>query len=391
MDKVKPTKINTGGTPLNIKIVLCYLWLWVSGIAMLISEQRSSTVRFHAWQSVLIFGCITVLLLLLMLVPPVPFGFLYYLLMAIWVTIISVGIYLWVLLLVTAFMGKPYTLPVIGNYAARLNERYPSRIDPEKASRGSSSFTLQQTGSKVCISCGKNIPQTAIFCPECGEKQFKQVLEQINILSQTMGSRQANDDRLINTAIRKTIDATVNAVTMIGETRDPYTAGHQQRVTRLALAIAEQMQLPLEQREGLRVAGQLHDIGKISVPSDILNKPGKLSEGEMLIIKGHSRVSYDILKDIEFPWPVAGIVYQHHERLDGSGYPQGLKGEEILIEARILAVADVVEAMASHRPYRPALGIKAALKEITDHSGSLYDPDVVDSCLKLFNEKGYTI
>lgn len=206
-----------------------------------------------------------------------------------------------------------------------------------------------------------------------------------------MGSRQANDDRLINTAIRKTIDATVNAVTMIGETRDPYTAGHQQRVTRLALAIAEQMQLPLEQREGLRVAGQLHDIGKISVPSDILNKPGKLSEGEMLIIKGHSRVSYDILKDIEFPWPVAGIVYQHHERLYGSGYPQGLKGEEILIEARILAVADVVEAMASHRPYRPALGIKAALKEITDHSGSLYDPDVVDSCLKLFNEKGYTI
>ena len=141
------------------------------------------------------------------------------------------------------------------------------------------------------------------------------------------------------------------------------------------------MNLPPAQLEGLVVAGQLHDIGKISVPSDILNKPGKLSDGEMTVIRGHSQISYDILKNIEFPWPVAQIAYQHHERLDGSGYPQGLKSHDILLEAKILCVADVVEAMASHRPYRPALGIDAALDEISKNKGKLYDPDVVDACI----------
>ncbi len=149
------------------------------------------------------------------------------------------------------------------------------------------------------------------------------------------------------------------------------------------------MNLPSAQIEGLIVAGQLHDIGKISVPSDILNKPGRLSEGEMIVIKGHSQISYDILKNIEFPWPVARIAYQHHERLDGSGYPLGLKGRDILLEAKILSVADVVEAMASHRPYRPALGIDAALDEISKNKGKLYDPDVVDACVKLFKEHNF--
>jgi putative nucleotidyltransferase with HDIG domain len=198
-----------------------------------------------------------------------------------------------------------------------------------------------------------------------------------------------DDNRRITTAVRKALDATVNAVTVIGEKRDPYTAGHQRRVTALARSIAGLMNLSPAQTEGLVVAGQLHDIGKISVPSDILNKPGRLSDGEMTVIRGHSQVSYDILKNIEFPWPVAQIAYQHHERLDGSGYPQGLKSQDILLEAKILCVADVVEAMASHRPYRPALGIDKALDEISQNKGKLYDPEVVDACVKLFKEQDF--
>jgi putative nucleotidyltransferase with HDIG domain len=215
-------------------------------------------------------------------------------------------------------------------------------------------------------------------------------MDHLNQLGQAIESGRADDDnRRITTSIRKALDATVNAVTVIGETRDPYTAGHQRRVTKLAVAIAAHMNLSSDQIEGLNVAGQLHDIGKISVPSDILNKPGRLSYGELAVIRGHSQVSYNILKNIEFPWPVAQIVYQHHERLDGSGYPRGLKSKSILIEAKILCVADVVEAMASHRPYRPALGIDMALDEILKNRGTLYDPNVVDCCVQLFREKGF--
>jgi PAS domain S-box-containing protein/putative nucleotidyltransferase with HDIG domain len=182
---------------------------------------------------------------------------------------------------------------------------------------------------------------------------------------------------------------TVEAITSLAEMRDPYTAGHQQNVTRLALALAGELGLDEARYEGLRVAGLLHDIGKIVVPAEILSKPGKLSNMEFTIIKNHSQAGYDILKKIEFPWPVAQIVLQHHERLDGSGYPQGLAGQDILPEARILALADVVEAMSSHRPYRPALGIEKALEEISQNRGILYDPEVVDMCIKLIKEKGF--
>jgi HD-GYP domain-containing protein (c-di-GMP phosphodiesterase class II) len=151
------------------------------------------------------------------------------------------------------------------------------------------------------------------------------------------------------------------------------------------------MGLSADQRDFIRTASAIHDIGKISIPSEILSKPTKLTDLEFNLIKTHSQSGYDILKDIEFPWPVADFVLQHHERMDGSGYPRGLKGEEILIEARILAVADVVEAMASHRPYRPALGIGAALAEIEKNRGLLYDSHVVDTCLRVFREKGYQI
>jgi len=179
---------------------------------------------------------------------------------------------------------------------------------------------------------------------------------------------------------------TVRAMAKTIEMRDPYTAGHQRRVTRLAIATAKEMGLSEDQIEGLRVAGSLHDLGKIYVPAEILNKPSRLTEVEFALIRTHPRVGYEILQGIHFPWPVAQIVHQHHERMDGSGYPSRLSGEDIPLEARVLAVADVVEAMASHRPYRPALGIEPAIQEISTKSGQLYDPDVAAATVKLFTD-----
>jgi len=173
------------------------------------------------------------------------------------------------------------------------------------------------------------------------------------------------------------------------ELRDPYTAGHQKRGARLARAIAQEMRLDSKRAEGIWLACLIHDIGKISVPTEILVKPRLLSELELSLIKIHPQVGYDILKEIEFPWPIADIVLQHHERLNGTGYPFGLKNDEILLEAKILAVADVVEAIVSHRPYRPAFGIQEALTEISSMEGILYDPDVVRCCLNLFQNKNH--
>lgn len=183
---------------------------------------------------------------------------------------------------------------------------------------------------------------------------------------------------------------TIRAVAMTLEKRDPYTAGHQQRVADLAAAIAQAMGLCDEQIEGIRLGGMIHDIGKIYVPAEILAYPRKLSELEFKLIKTHPQVGYDIVKDIDFPWPVAEMILQHHERLDGSGYPRGLKGDAILLEARILAVADVVEAMISYRPYRPGLGKDAAFAEIRNNSGRLYDAVASEHCIKLFTERNYT-
>ncbi len=190
--------------------------------------------------------------------------------------------------------------------------------------------------------------------------------------------------------LRKAMGATIEAITHVVETRDPYTAGHQRRVAGLARAIAVEMNLPRNQIEGIRMAGVIHDIGKISVPAEILSKPGKLTYKEFELIKDHPQTGYDILRDAEFPWPIATIILQHHEKMDGSGYPQQLKGEEICLEARILAVADVVEAIASHRPYRPANGIDAATGEIEKNKGTLYDTAVVDACLRVFRDKKFS-
>ena len=189
--------------------------------------------------------------------------------------------------------------------------------------------------------------------------------------------------------LQKTMDAAIDTMSRIIEAKDPYTSGHQHRVCQLAVPLAQELGLPEDKVEGIRIASLIHDIGKIGLPTEILSKPGKLTDIEFGLIKAHSQVGYDILKPIEFPWPIEKIVLQHHERLDGSGYPQGLKGDKILPEAKILGVADVVEAMSSHRPYRPALGIDAALEEISQNKGILYDPEVVDICLKLFKEKEF--
>lgn len=184
--------------------------------------------------------------------------------------------------------------------------------------------------------------------------------------------------------LKKAMNGTVQAMKLTAEMRDPYTAGHHLRVSNLAVTIAGEMGLPEERTEGIRMAAIIHDIGKVCIPAEILSKPGLLSEVEFNVIKTHPQVGYEILKTIEFPWPIADVVLQHHERMDGSTYPNGLKGDEIMLEARILGVADVVEAMASHRPYRPALGTDKALKEISQNSGKLFDREVVRACLSVF-------
>ncbi|MBI4292329.1 MAG: GAF domain-containing protein [Betaproteobacteria bacterium] len=203
---------------------------------------------------------------------------------------------------------------------------------------------------------------------------------------QALQDRQMHQDRL-----RKSLEESVEVVAATVEARDPYTAGHQHRVADLAVAIAKLLGLEEEQLAGIRLGAIVHDLGKIHIPAEILSKPGRLSKLEFELIKAHPQSGYDILKGIEFPWPIAQIVLQHHERLDGSGYPQGLKGDAIIFEAKILAVADVVEAMASHRPYRPGLGIDQAIEEIGAGRGSRYDPAVVDACVKLFTEMGYEL
>jgi PAS domain S-box-containing protein len=186
--------------------------------------------------------------------------------------------------------------------------------------------------------------------------------------------------------LQKSLEQTIGAMSDTVDARDPYTAGHQRRVGEVAVAIAREMGLAQEKIHGLQLAAAVHDLGKIHIPAELLAKPGKLTEIEFMLIKTHAQAGYDILKDVDFPWPIADIVRQHHERQDGSGYPQGLKGAQILVEARIMAVADVVESMSSHRPYRAALGIGPALKEIERGRGSAYDPAVADACLKLFRE-----
>ncbi|MCX5973289.1 MAG: PAS domain S-box protein, partial [Coprothermobacterota bacterium] len=203
--------------------------------------------------------------------------------------------------------------------------------------------------------------------------------------------RKLAEEALIETheKLRQSWESTILVLASVVEMRDPYTAGHQQRVSELAQAIALELGLPEAQVDGIRVAGLLHDLGKIQIPAETLSKPGKLTSVELMLIRMHSQNGYEILKPTVFPWPIAQFVLQHHERWDGSGYPAGLKGEEILLEARILAVADVVEAMSSHRPYRPAFGVHEALWEILQNKGTLYDAAVAEACQRVFEERQF--
>lgn len=196
--------------------------------------------------------------------------------------------------------------------------------------------------------------------------------------------------RETHTQLARALNATVNALASTIEMRDPYTAGHQRRVAKLACAIAEELHFSRERVDTIRMAGLIHDIGKIGVPSEILSKPSTLRDVELGLIRHHSQTGFDILKDVDFPQPIARIVLQHHERMNGKGYPNGLTKEDILVEARVLAVADVVEAMSSHRPYRPALGIEVALDEISRNKGTLYDSDAVEACIRLFSNGSFT-
>jgi len=191
--------------------------------------------------------------------------------------------------------------------------------------------------------------------------------------------------------LRKTLHATIETMSKIIEVKDPYTAGHQKRVSQIATAIAVELNISKEIIEGIKIASLIHDIGKIGIPTEILSKSTILSDIEFQLIKQHPQIGYDILNNIDFNYPVAQIILQHHERLDGSGYPNHLKDKDILLEAKIIAVADVVEAMSSHRPYRPTLGIEKALEEISNKKGILYDSIVVDTCYQLFHEKGYKL
>ena len=218
-------------------------------------------------------------------------------------------------------------------------------------------------------------------------------VKQAILNAREIGIRKQLDIDLMQSNIRlknSLIDC-ISSLASTVEMRDPYTAGHQRRVAGLSKAIAKGMQLSADQLEGIHLGALVHDVGKLRVPAEILSKPGRLNDLEFLLIKQHTKDGFEILKNGDYPWPIAQMVLQHHERIDGSGYPQGLKGEEIILEARILAVADVVEAMSSHRPYRPGLGIEAALEEVTSGCDKKYDPQVVAACLKVFREQGYVL
>ena len=266
---------------------------------------------------------------------------------------------------VDELLNRPITEFLHPDEVPKVLGRYKKRMEGKKAPPIYETIMVRKDGSNLHVELNAGISQYK------GQKANQVFVRDITERKQAQ-------------TWRKVLEGAIEAIAMTLEMRDPYTAGHQQRVARLACAIAEEMGLPQQQIDGLRIAGLMHDLGKVTIPAEILSKPSKLTETEFSIIKNHPQVAYDILKKIDFPWPVADIVLQHHEYLDGSGYPQGLKEKDILLEARILTVSDVVEAMASHRPYRPALGIERALDEIKFGKGTKFDASVVDACLAIF-------
>ncbi|MCX6009176.1 MAG: HD domain-containing protein [Chloroflexi bacterium] len=339
------------GLQSNIAGLLCYSLGWISGIVLLLIKKEDNFVRFHAWQSIVTFGILTVPILVLNLLPPTNVILYWFLVILYWI-IITFSLFLWIFLMFKAYQGQTYRLHVASDIVSKLAHAGGRKVFTDEEVR----FAVEVAGDTA----------TVVEAPKL-ERKIQQDIE----------------------SLRGVLTETVKSIVILGETRDPYTAGHQQRVAELACAIAGEMGLSEDQIEGIRVMGVIHDIGKVAVPAEILSRPGKLSNYEFGIIKTHPQAAYDILKGLEFPWPVAQAILQHHERLNGSGYPNGLSGEDIILEARILGVSDVVEAMASHRPYRPALGMDKALNEISQNKGTVYDANVVDVCLKLFTQKRF--
>lgn len=277
---------------------------------------------------------------------------------------------------------------VIGKPAAILNlpEEMINHQEAQDASReGEMGFTRELT---LTLKSGDDIPALSTTYPIFDAKGDLNaiLMVAIDISDRIKAAREVQKSM---ERWRKALEGIIQSMALTLEMRDPYTAGHQQRVASLVAAIAEELGFSEQQIEGVRMAAMIHDIGKISVPAEILSKPGVITEIEFNLIKTHARTGYEILEGIEFPWPIAKMVFQHHERINGSGYPSGLHGKDILMEAKILAVADVFEAMASHRPYRPSLGSEKALDELSKNRGILYDPEVVDACLRIFRKKSF--
>jgi PAS domain S-box-containing protein/putative nucleotidyltransferase with HDIG domain len=277
------------------------------------------------------------------------------------------------------------SLPEVFKRQEAPEEDAPTQDTGEKAGNGEGQFVSEII---LCARDGGRLPVEETIMP------FNDSLEGPSghvLVFRDISARKRAELELKESweKLHQALEGTIQAMALTIEIRDPYTAGHQRRVSRLSCAIARELGMPEDQVEGIRVAGDIHDIGKIYVPAEILSKPGQITAIEYGIIKTHPQVGYDILKTIKFPWPVAQIVLQHHEKLDGSGYPLGLEKDQILKEARILSVADTVEAMSSHRPYRPAQGLGKALEQIIQNKGLLYDQDAVDACVTLFREKSF--
>ena len=277
---------------------------------------------------------------------------------------------------------------VIGEPAAMLSlpeDVMNIRETLHASKEGKVGFTRELT---LTQKSGQGLPALITAYPICSAtNEMRAILVVAIDISERI--RAAREIRESMEKWRNALEGIINAMALTLEMRDPYTAGHQLRVANLVTAIATEMGFSDERVEGARMAAMIHDIGKISVPAEILSKPGVITEIEFNLIKTHSKTGFDILKGIDFPWPIAQMVFQHHERINGSGYPSGLSGSDMLPEAKILGVADVVEAMASHRPYRPSLGIQKALDEISKNRGILYDAEVVDACLSVFRTKGF--
>lgn len=280
----------------------------------------------------------------------------------------------------TSLVGRPVLDVVAPEDRAMVADELRRRIQGEAGGAPYNFRAIRKDGSRAMLGAQGTPGSYA------GKRVVIATVHDVTALMRAEEELQRNVAKL-----RRAVHSAVEVVSTIGEVRDPYTHGHERRVGQFATAIAEEMGLPADFIEGVRVAGYLHDVGKIGVPTQILSKPTRLSTTEFEIVKEHAQKSYEILKGMEFPWPIAEAAWQHHERLDGSGYPRRLKGDEIILEARILAVADTVEAMASHRPYRPGHGVDAALAEIAGNRGTLFDAVVVDACLRLFRVRGYRL